>query len=136
VPGNSTVIGFGRTLTDHDHVPELASVVRSLARTSLDTPSPQAASQLASQLATSLDEQRLVDGLVTHMHHRIVGELHPQPVRDLLRRPLLLQPVGDPRRQPGAVELERLGPSRPRAGTLVSAQGPVVVPTAIDAHLP
>jgi hypothetical protein len=41
--------------------------------------------QLASQQATALDEQRQVDRLVAHLHHRIVGELDAQLFGDLLR---------------------------------------------------
>jgi hypothetical protein len=39
----------------------------------------------ASQQATALDEQRQVDRLVAHLHHRIVGELDAQLFGDLLR---------------------------------------------------
>ena len=43
----------------------------------------------------ALHEQRLVDRLVRHPHHRIVGDVEPQPPGDLLRRPPLLEPVLD-----------------------------------------
>ena len=55
-------------------------------------PGPQARRQLPAQRPAALHVERLVDRLVRHPHLRIVRELPPQPSRDLLRRPVLLQP--------------------------------------------
>jgi hypothetical protein len=66
---------------------------------------------------------------------RPVGEVHPQPVRDLLRRPPLLQPLGDLVGQSGAGQLERLGPSGSGPGTLVRSPGPVVASTTVSPGL-
>src|SRR4051812_14816246 len=53
---------------------------------------PQACDGLAGQRSPALDVERLVDRLVRDPHGRIVGELVPQPGRDLLRTPRLSPP--------------------------------------------
>jgi hypothetical protein len=85
VTRNCAVICFRRPLADHNHVTELAGVVRPSPGTPPDPAGAQASGQLAAQLAAALYEQGLIDALVAHMHHRIVGELGPQPAGDLLR---------------------------------------------------
>jgi hypothetical protein len=47
----------------------------------------QAVDQLAFERVPALDEQSLVDRLVADPHGRIIGEVHRQPVGDLLRAP-------------------------------------------------
>ena len=54
-------------------------------------PGPQPFVQVTAQLAAALDVQGLVDRLVGHPHLRIVGEVDPQPCRDLLGRQLILE---------------------------------------------
>ena len=46
---------------------------------------PQVRSEFLAQQASSLNEQRQVDRLVTHLQLRVIGELPAQPPRDLLR---------------------------------------------------
>jgi hypothetical protein len=51
--------------------------------------------QLSLQSASALDVEGLVDGLVGDPHGLIIGEVDPQPVRDLLGTPRLAPaPVG------------------------------------------
>jgi len=95
VTGYGPVLGLGRALRDVDHVRDAASTLNAAAGPTLSPAGAETAVQLPAQLAPALDEQRLVDGLVAHPHHRIVGELEPQPAGDLLRRPPFLQPLGD-----------------------------------------
>ena len=47
----------------------------------------QARDQLTLERAAALDVQRLVDRLVADAHGLIIGEVDPEPVRDLLRAP-------------------------------------------------
>src|SRR5207244_10200922 len=49
---------------------------------------------LSLERTSTLDEERLVDRLMRDPHRRIIGELDPEPVRDLL---------GTPRSRPAAV---------------------------------
>jgi hypothetical protein len=71
--GHRAVIGLGRRsliMTISGICPAAApplAPARSATRT-------QAAGQLTAQLTASLDEEGLVDRLVAHLHHRIVGE--------------------------------------------------------------
>jgi len=78
VHGDGAIVCFWWPLADHDHVSELAYVVRAPTRTPFDPSGAQASNQLATSFAAALHEQGLIDRLVTHVHHRIVGELHPQ----------------------------------------------------------
>jgi hypothetical protein len=93
------------------------------------SPRPQAARQLSAQLTTALDEQRLVDRFVAHVHARVLRELDPEPSRDLLWRPPRLQPRGDLIAQWPGAELARLRLTRSFICSMVRPQGPVV-PTA------
>ena len=78
VPGHGPVLDLGGPLADHDHARDPALGSRSGAcGAALGPPAAQAASQLTAQLTPALDEQRLVDRLVAHLHHRIIGELEP-----------------------------------------------------------
>src|SRR5438128_1362664 len=56
--------------------------------------STQTGDELALERAAALDEQSLIDRLVRYPHGRILGEVEPQPIRDLL---------GAPRRCPPSV---------------------------------
>ena len=72
-------MSFGRRM-------DLMKRVRDLAReAAFRAAGAQAAGQLPAQLAPALHVQRLVDGLVAHMHHGIARELDPQPAGDLHR---------------------------------------------------
>src|SRR3954452_25140588 len=103
---------------------------------SLETVSrAQAAGQLTAQLASPLDEQRLVDGLVAHPHLRVVGEVHPQALRDLLRRPQLLQTPGHLLQQATRSQLARLRSPGLLAGPLVRMPRRVAVPAAVARDL-
>ena len=81
--------GFGRALADHDlradEVP--AAPARAGPRHAQRPPGAQARGQLAAQRAAALDVERLIDRLVADPHRLIIGEVHPQPVGDLLRTP-------------------------------------------------
>jgi hypothetical protein len=122
---------LGRTLADHDHVPEPAGLGGAVTARALDPSVAQAARQLPARFAAPLHEQRLVAGLVAHLHHRIVGELPPQPVQDLLRRPPLVHPLGHLAGQPGMAEPVGLGPTGPLPGTLMRPPGAVPMPAAV-----
>ena len=78
-----------RSLADMEGVAELASALgQPLApRIAHRPPRPQATLQLTSQRAAALQEQRQIDGLVRHPHHRILRVGQRQPPGDLLRRP-------------------------------------------------
>jgi hypothetical protein len=134
--GYCAVICFRRPLADHDHVSELTGVLRAPPRTPPDLSRPQASSQLAPQLAAALHEQGLIDRLVAHMHHRIVGELHPQPTGDLLRRPPLLQPLRDLGGEPGTGQLRCLGATGAVVSPSVCAPGAVVIAASVAGHFP
>ena len=95
VAGHRSVFYLGGALADHDHVRDLASLLDPALATATPCARAQAAGQLTAQFAAALDEEGLVDGLVAHLHHRIVGELQAQARRDLLGRPQLLEPLGD-----------------------------------------
>ena len=84
VPRNGPVLDFGRALADHDHPRDAAPGLDAPSGAALGPPGAQAAGQLAAQLASALDEEGLVDRLVAHPHHRIVGKLEAQTHRDLL----------------------------------------------------
>jgi len=89
--GNCPVVDLGRALGDRHHVGENASRPH-MRRAAAHPARAQATGQLAAQLTTALDEERLVDRLVAHPHHRIVWELEAQAAGDLLGRPEPLQP--------------------------------------------
>ena len=66
---------------------------------------PQARDELPFERATALHVERLIDRLVRDPHRLIIGEVDPQPVRDLLRAP---------RRRPPTVLAPRLVATLPR----------------------
>ena len=108
VTGHGPVFGLSRTVGDHDHARNLSSSLDPAARSALSPTGSQATGSSRRSSPAALDEQRLIDRLVAHPHHRIVWELQPQPAGDLLGRPPLLQPLG------------HLGgePTRPASGSL------------------
>ena len=89
VPGHRPVGRLGGSLADVEGVAQLASALgQPLASWVAHRPTrPQAALQLTAQRAAALDEQRQVDRLVRHPHHRILRVGQRQPPGDLLRRP-------------------------------------------------
>ena len=96
----------------------------------------QAARQLTAELAPTLDEQRLVNRLVAHLHHRIIRELETQSRRDLLRTPQLLEPRRDLDYEPRMFQLRPLRPSNGLSSSTVCPPGPVVGDSAIGRDLP
>ncbi len=91
--------------------------------------------QLPAQLAPALHEECLVDRLVAHPHHRIVGELHPQAPGDLLRRPPSLEPRRDLSSERPMRELRRLRAPRLVPGASVGEPTPVALTTAVGGDL-
>ena len=92
--------------------------------------------QLPAQLAAALDEQRLVDRLVAHPHHRIVWELDPQA-------PAISS--GDHHSSSHSVtwlgqrrmdSLEVFGPPGPLDRPPMGPPAPVAFPAAVGGHLP
>jgi hypothetical protein len=99
VAGHGPVPGLGGTFADHHHVLDVPGPAVAAAGAAPGPARAQAPGQLPAQLAAALHVQRLVDGLVAHMHHGIARELDPQPTGDLHRRPPFVQPAGDLGRQ-------------------------------------
>ena len=102
VAGHRPVVGLGGPFADVERAAELALAVhhRVAQRPAGGVSAAQIAGQLLAQRASGLHEQRQVDRLVRHAHLRVVGELHQQPPRDLLRRPAQLELRLDHRPQP------------------------------------
>ncbi len=96
--GMSLAIGWWRSGLQRlpsASVPDLPLAEAPLGATlgsSQSPPRAQTGMQLLAQSASSLDEQRHVDGLVAHLHLRVVGILESQPRRDLLGRPIPRRP--------------------------------------------
>jgi hypothetical protein len=79
------VFDFSGTLGDHDHVVDpVITASQGVVTLSSRATASQASRQLPAQLAPPLDEERLVDRLVAHLHHRIIPEVATQTVGDLL----------------------------------------------------
>ena len=95
VPGDGSVLGLGGPFADHhlgrDVRPGLLAGPGP--RDPQRPPGAQAGDQLALQRAAALDVERLVDRLVADPHGLIIGEVDPEPVRDLLRAPPLHPPA-------------------------------------------
>ena len=72
--GHSPVLCLGGALRDHHLVDDAAPALALAVRFALGAPRTQAAGQLTAQFTSALDEKGLVNGLVAHLHHRIVGE--------------------------------------------------------------
>jgi hypothetical protein len=89
VPGNGAVFDLGGPCADHDLGADelLAPAPGACSGDAQRPPSPQARDQVATQRAPALHVERLVDGLVRDPHGVIIGEVDPEPVRDLLRAP-------------------------------------------------
>ena len=83
------VIGFGRTLGDHDVGRDevLASQADTRSRRAQGSSCSQASGQLAAQGTAGLDEERLVDGFVADAHPLVIREVHDQASGDLFRAP-------------------------------------------------
>jgi hypothetical protein len=136
VPGHRPVRGLGGPVADHHHALDLPGVLAAAAGTAPGPAGAQAAGQLAAQLAAALHVQRLVDGLVAHMHHGIAWVLDPQPGRDLHRRPPSGQPGRDLGGQLRTGQLGRLGPPGLLASALMRPPRPVPTAAAVGGHLP
>jgi hypothetical protein len=67
------ILGLGGALADQHDVAELAAALGQAlgSRVAHRPPRPQTALQLTTQRPPALDEQRQLDGLVGHPHHRI-----------------------------------------------------------------
>ena len=97
MPGDGAVGGLGGAVADHQHrIREpAASLLRIPVRDTPGAAGAQRPGQLAPQLAASLQVEGLIDRLGRHLHLRPLRELEPQPVRDLPRTPVLVQPILD-----------------------------------------
>ena len=88
---NGSVGDLGRSLADHD----LRGDVRPCLLTCPGARNPQRPSgaqtgdEFSLERSAALDEEGLIDRLVADAHRLIVGEVHFQPRRDLLRAPPL-----------------------------------------------
>jgi hypothetical protein len=89
MPGHGPVGRLSGSLADMQGAAELPTSLRQpLAPWVAHRPTgAQTALQLTAQRTAALDEQRQVDGLVRHPHHRILGVGQRQPAGDLLGRP-------------------------------------------------
>jgi hypothetical protein len=89
VARNGAIGGLSGPLADQDLFGDVRPrlLPGSCPRDAQRSTSAQAGHQLALQRELALDEQGLVDRLVADPHGLILGELHPQPVGDLLRAP-------------------------------------------------
>src|SRR5664280_1393010 len=130
--------GLRRPLADVRHVPDLPHTARGTRPVdTLGSSLPQRQLQLGPQLTAGLQVQRLIDRLVGHPHHRIVGMSHHEPGTDLLRRPfpgqstvhLVMQP-------PGRHELVLPGRAPLRITTILRTNNPIRIRTAIPLDLP
>ena len=101
----------------------------------LDAAGAQTPGQFATQLTAALDEERLIDGLVAHPHHRIVWKLEAQPAGDLLGRPPLLEPLGDLVGQRALDELGGLRAPGPVLGALMGPPRPIAAASMFAADL-
>jgi hypothetical protein len=106
VAGHGPVRGLGGPLADHDPgCHELLAAAACAGPGDAKRPAgAQARCQLAPQRSAALDVQGLVDRLVGDPHGLIIGEVGPEPVRDLLRAP---------RRGPAPVGPAPVAPSDP-----------------------
>ena len=94
VAGHRSIVGLGGSLADHHlRADELLAPPRGARPGDAQRPpGAQTGDQLAAQRSPALHVQRLIDGLVRDAHRLIIGEVDPQPVRDLLRAPRLRPP--------------------------------------------
>jgi hypothetical protein len=124
VAGDCTVLNLSGPLGDVYHAGQPGSAFDRPSFLRTARAGTQASSQLAARLASLLHEQRLAYGLVAHPHLRIVGEVQSRALRDLLRRPQLLQPRGDLVEQATGAELARLRTLRRLARSLLRVPRP------------
>ena len=98
VSWNRPVISLGWSFADHDlRCDELAaSLAGPRPRDPQRSPGTKTRHQLPPQPTSTLHIKRLVDGLVRDPHGLIMGEIDPEPVRDLLRTPRLRPPTISP----------------------------------------
>lgn len=88
-PGTARSSASMRPFADHYLGCDMAARTLSGASTrdAQRPPGAQAGDQLPLESTTALDVERLVDRLVRDAHGLIIGEIQPQPVRELLRTP-------------------------------------------------
>jgi transposase len=135
VSWDGAILDLLGTLADHHHPRDVPSSLDPPLGSTLGTTRAQAPSELATQLTSALDEQGLVDRLVAHPHHRIVGILEAQAPGDLLGRPPLLQPPGHLRRKLPRSELSGLRPKGTLVGPVMRPPRSIVVAAAIGRYL-
>src|SRR5438046_2876009 len=89
VAGDGPVVGLGRPLTDHHLGADelLAARLRARTRHSQRAPGAETGDELALERAPALHVEGLVDRLMRDPHRVILGEVDPEPIRDLLRTP-------------------------------------------------
>ena len=87
--GHGPVLGLWGALADHDLIGDelLAALAGACPGHAKRPAGPQTGHELSLEGAPSLDVERLVDGLMRDPHRLIIGEIDPQPVRDLLGTP-------------------------------------------------
>jgi hypothetical protein len=85
--GHLPGVGLGRSLTDGNHVSDLAATVRALlsARTSDRTMTPQTMEHAGVKHFPRRHIQVAIDRLVRDPHRRVTEKLPPQPLGYLLR---------------------------------------------------
>ena len=139
VPGHRPIRRLGRPLGDVQRVRPQPTAVRqpSAGRATHRPLRAQVPGQLVPQVTAGLHEQRPVDRLVRHVHHRSGREPPPQPPGDLLRRPAQLQLVLDHAAQPRPPrQLRRLRPARPTPRGPIGGQRPIPQPATVARDLP
>jgi hypothetical protein len=97
VARNRSIVGFGGSFADHDLGRDELLAAPACARSwhAQRPAGSQASDELAFERPSSLDVERLVDGLVGDPHGLIIGEIDLKSIRDLLRAPCLRPaPVG------------------------------------------
>src|SRR5215211_2449591 len=92
--GDGAVVRLGWPLADHHLRGDefLAAPLGTSPRYPQRAPGPETGDELATESAPALDVEGLVDRFVRDPHRVIIGEVDPEPIRDLLRTPRLRPP--------------------------------------------
>jgi hypothetical protein len=136
VTRDGAVCRLGRTLADHDHLRDAATLFEPSLRDPFGTSAAQASGELPAQLTASLHVDGLVDRLVRDLHAPIVAELVLETPADRLRRPQPFE-VGDDTRAQSRVgrQLRRLRSTRPLGRSAVGIHGSISVAAAVGVDL-